>query len=155
LVLSVLPVGHDRPRCVAGYQDGTIGGRPGSGDRLVRRCANLVGMRVTTRHLPADPGLFIEAARAALIVLGRQPGFVAGELGRSPDVPEQFLLTTRWRDVGSMRRGMGGFEAKVALAPVMATAVDEVSVFEVLLEVADGAVRESDSARAPGDATRF
>jgi hypothetical protein len=119
------------------------------------RCANLVGMRVTTRHQPADPVQFAEDARAALIVLGRQPGFVAGELGRSPDVPEQFLLTMRWRDVGSMRRGMGGFEAKIALAPVMATAVDEVSVFEVLLEVADGSLHETDSARAPGEATRF
>lgn len=92
-------------------------------------------MRVTTRHRPADPADFVVAARRALLVLSRQPGFRSGELARSPDDPSVYLLAVRWADAGSMRRGMGGFEAKVALAAVMASAEDGPSVFEVLCEV--------------------
>lgn len=109
----------------------------------------MAAVRVMTRHRPADPAAFVGATREALRILAAQPGFRSGELCRSPDAPDLFLLTTRWRDAGSMRRGMGTFDAKVALAPVMVTAADEVSVFEVLLEVADDAVHERDSARAP------
>lgn len=111
-------------------------------------------MRVITRHCPADPAAFAADAQHLLMVLAGAAGFVAGELGRSPDEPGVLLLTTRWRDAGSMRRGMGSYDAKVALAPVMVSAADEVSVFEVLLDVVDGAVKRSDSARATGDASR-
>lgn len=111
-------------------------------------------MRVTTRHRPADPESFVADVHDLLLVLAAAPGFISGELGRSPDEPDVMLLTARWQDAGSMRRGMGSYDAKVALAPVMVSAADDVSVFEVLLEVADGVVRRSQSARAPGDASR-
>lgn len=111
-------------------------------------------MRVVTRHRPEDPEAFASDAAQALHVLAGQHGFLGGELGSSPDDPSILLLTTKWADVGSMRRGMGGYEAKVALAPIMVTAADEPSVFEVLLEVAPGgAVTEAASARS--DAGRF
>jgi len=111
-------------------------------------------MRVVTRHQPTDPSRFQSDAHEALLVLARQPGFVSGELGRSPDDPSSLLLTTRWANVGSMRRGMGAFDAKVALAPLMVSAADEPSAFEVLLDVRDGVVTEALSATAPGDAGR-
>jgi len=111
-------------------------------------------MRVVTRHRPPDPASFIEWAEAALRALSVLPGFRSGELGRSPDDPSVLLLTTSWADVGSMRRGLGSYAAKIALAPVMASAADEPSAFEVLLEVAGGKLTSHPSARSPGDAER-
>ena len=101
-------------------------------------------MIVVTEHR-AGPG-FRDSARALLEVLARADGFEQGQLGRSPDEPDVWLLMTRWRDVGSMRRGFGGFDAKVAAAPVMISAGDRVSGFEVLLEAfADGRVVDGSS----------
>ena len=108
-------------------------------------------MRVVTRHRPVDADAFLRDCAAALSVLADQPGFSGGECCRSPDEPLVWLLTTRWADVGSMRRGMGGYEAKVALAPVMASAADEPSVFEVLLEAGEGGLSRADSALAAAD----
>ena len=58
-------------------------------------------------------------------------------------------MTTTWRDVGSMRRGFGSFDAKVAAAPVMVTAADRVSAFEVMLQAGPDGLVAHDSDRAP------
>ena len=92
-------------------------------------------MRVVTEHRPADQVDFERQALAALLVLRDQPSFLSGEVGRSPDQPDVWLFTTRWATVGAMRRGLGSFEAKVALGPVMQSATERVSTFEVLFEV--------------------
>jgi heme-degrading monooxygenase HmoA len=107
-------------------------------------------MRVVTRHRPSEPDVFHAQAAEALTVLAGQPGFVAGEVARSPDEVSVWLFTTRWQDVGSLRRGMGGYAAKVALAAVMASATDEPSVFEVLVEADANGVRSSGSDVAAG-----
>lgn len=88
-------------------------------------------MIVVTEHRAGDE--FLEPARALLEVLAAADGFESGEVGRSPDEPDVWIISTRWRDVGSMRRGFGTFDAKVAAAPVMVSAADRVSAFEVLL----------------------
>jgi quinol monooxygenase YgiN len=93
---------------------------------------------VVTEHRAGNE--FLTAARELLEVLARAPGFVSGELGRSPDDPRTWLMATRWCDVGSMRRGFGGYEAKIAAAPVMTTSVDRTSAFEVMLEVGENGV---------------
>lgn len=99
---------------------------------------------MVTEHRAGDE--FLELGRALLEALSRAVGFLSGQVGRSPDEPDVWIVSTAWRDVGSMRRGFGGFEAKVAAAPVMVSAADRVSAFEVLLEVdASGVVaRTSD-----------
>lgn len=109
-------------------------------------------MRVVTIHRPEAPEDFLVAVGELFNVLRRLPGFLQGELARSPDDPQVWLLTSRWLDVGSMRRGMGSFEAKIALAPVMATAADQVSVFEVMLQASPDAVVQGGSDRAPDTA---
>jgi quinol monooxygenase YgiN len=111
-------------------------------------------MRVVTRHRPSDPAGFQESAAQALAVLAEQPGFRSGELARSPDDAAQWLLTMRWADAGSMRRGMGSYAAKVALGPLMPSAADEASVFEVLLDAGPGSVSAaaSDLAADPASA---
>lgn len=93
-------------------------------------------MIVVTEHRAGEE--FLEPARVLLEVLSGTPGFVHGQVARSPDVPDTWLLFTAWRDVGSMRRGFGTFDAKVAAAPVMLSAVDRVSAFETLVEAAPG-----------------
>ncbi len=108
---------------------------------------------MVTRHRPSDPDAFQDQAAQALAVLAEQPGFLSGELARSPDDAAQWLLTMRWRDVGSMRRGMGGYAAKIALGPVLASALDGASVFEVLLEAGPGGISEATSDLAPDRAT--
>ncbi len=92
-------------------------------------------MIVVTEHRAGDE--FLDLGRALLDALSRAEGFLSGDVGRSPDEPGVWIVSTSWRDVGSMRRGFGGFDAKVAAAPVMMSAVDRVSAFEVLLH-ADG-----------------
>ncbi len=105
-------------------------------------------MRVATRHRPLDPERFAAAVHEALTVLSGMPGFVDGELGRSPDDATAWLFATRWADVGSMRRGLGSASAKIALAPVMVSAGDEPSVFEVLLHATPAGVEAGSSALA-------
>ena len=108
-------------------------------------------MRVITRHRPADPEAFAVDARAALEALAGQPGFRSGEVGRSPDDPHTWILTTSWEDVGSMRRGLGSYAAKVALAPLLPSAADEPSTFEVLLRISGGQVWAGVSALGPSE----
>jgi heme-degrading monooxygenase HmoA len=110
-------------------------------------------MRTVTTHRPADPEAFVAAVREVLQLLASAPGFVAGELGRSPDDPGAFLLTLRWDTAGSLRRGLGSTAAKMALGPLMASADGPpVSTYEVLLDATPGHVEElaSDRAAEPG-----
>ena len=101
---------------------------------------------VVTEHR-ADEA-FLPIARELLEVLSRAAGFRSGQIARSPDEPDTWLFVTHWADVGSMRRGFGSFDAKVAAAPAMLSAVDRVSAFETLLDVSpDGIIaRGSDLA---------
>jgi quinol monooxygenase YgiN len=93
---------------------------------------------VVTEHRAGDD--FLPTARALLEALAVTQGFEKGQIARSPDEPDTWLLVTMWRDVGSMRRGFGTFDAKVAAAPVMLSAVDRVSAFETLLEATPDSV---------------
>lgn len=97
-------------------------------------------MIVVTEHRAGDE--FVPLGRALLEALAAADGFVDGSLCRSPDDPQVWLLVSTWRDVGSMRRGFGSFDAKVAAAPVMHSAVDRVSAFEVLVEADASGVRD-------------
>jgi heme-degrading monooxygenase HmoA len=99
-------------------------------------------MIVVTEHRAGDE--FLEPAHALLEVLCGADGFLSGQVGRSPDEPDVWIICTSWRDVGSMRRGFGSFDAKVAAAAVMVSAADRVSTFEVLVSAdPDGLVSRS------------
>lgn len=69
-----------------------------------------------------------------LQVLGRQPGFVWGCAARSPDEPDQWVLAVRWDGAGAMRRGVGSYEARVALGLLQRFAVPGSGSFEILGE---------------------
>ncbi len=99
-----------------------------------------------TRHrvLPADVDGFLAAAQRAIAVLGDRPGWVEGTVGRNVDDPDLWVLATRWRDVGSYRRALSAYDVKVSAVPLLSTAVDEPSAYEVVL--GDGGDGTSSSA---------
>ncbi len=102
-------------------------------------------MLVVTRYrVEADQRqAFLSRAAAALAALAERPGFVAGDVGRNVDDDGLFTLTTRWRDTGSYRRALGGFEVKTTAVPLLSLALNEPTAYEVLVE---------QSAPAGGDA---
>ena len=108
-------------------------------------------MLSVTRHRVAagEQASFLGRAREALDVLRVRPGFAWGTVGRSTDDPELFVVATTWDDVGSFRRALSSFEAKVTAVPLLATAVDEPTAFERLLDSADTALTLRRSDRAP------
>jgi len=89
---------------------------------------------VVTRHrVPdGDGAAFRTAAADALAVLAARPGFRTGQVGRAVDDAGLWTVVTTWRDVGSYRRALGGYESKTVVVPLLSTALDEPSAFEVL-----------------------
>ena len=105
---------------------------------------------VTRLRTPApDLGIDISAADTsaedelrrgllqALGILAAKPGYVAGDVGRNVDDPTLWVLTTRWENVGSYRRALGSYEAKMHVQPLMVHALDEPSAYEVVEEGTD------------------
>ncbi|WP_110182491.1 antibiotic biosynthesis monooxygenase family protein [Nocardioides solisilvae] len=68
--------------------------------------------------------------QTALETLAGRPGFVAGDVGRNLDDPGLWVLSTRWRDVGSYRRALSSYEVKMTAVPLLSRAVDEPSAYE-------------------------
>ena len=71
----------------------------------------------------------------ALAVLAAVDGFEHGWIGRSPDDPDVWILGSRWRDAGALRRGLGGFDAKLALGPLQGFSTSDDLVVEVLVDL--------------------
>jgi hypothetical protein len=72
-----------------------------------------------------------------LDVLSGCPGFRGGWVGRAVDPAEdgpvdRWLLVQHWRSVGEYRHALSSVEVRVAVLPVLSTALDEPSAFEVL-----------------------
>jgi hypothetical protein len=75
---------------------------------------------------------FVERARAALATLAQQPGFVCASIGQATDEQDLFCLRTEWDGVGAYRRALSNFDVKLTAVPLLSTAVDESSAFEVV-----------------------
>ena len=73
---------------------------------------------------------FVSQGRAAVAVLTERPGFVSADLGRNLDDPELWTITTRWRNVGSDRRALQGYESKMVVVPLLSLAIDEPSAYD-------------------------
>lgn len=93
-------------------------------------------MLVVTRYRvdASERQAFLARAAAALAALAERPGFVTGDVGRNVDDDALFTLTTRWRDTGSYRRALGGFDVKTTAVPLLSLALDEPTAYEVLVE---------------------
>lgn len=68
---------------------------------------------------------------AAVEILRSRPGFDGADIVQNLDEPDLWALILRWRDVGSYRRALGGYEAKVAVAPLLSEAIDEPTAYDV------------------------
>ena len=78
----------------------------------------------------ADGEGFRADVAVARDVLAACPGYVGGEIGRNVDDPELWVLTTRWADVGSYRRALSSYDAKLRAWPVLVGAIEEPSAYE-------------------------
>lgn len=87
---------------------------------------------------PMDTEAFIAQGKLALGALSRCDGFLGGELARSTDQPQTWVLCTRWTNVGSYRRALSAYDVKLHATPFMYQARDEVSGFEPVISASDG-----------------
>lgn len=79
-----------------------------------------------------DSAEFPASARAAIAALAACTGFVDAHLGQSTDEPDLRTITTRWVSVGAYRRALSNFEVKMTAVPLLSTAIDESSAYEVV-----------------------
>lgn len=103
-------------------------------------------MLVVTRYRVSteDAISFRDRARAALQALAGRKGWVAGHVGRAVDDPTLWVITSEWHDVGSYRRALSSYDVKVEAMPLLSTAIDEPTAFEVLTS-ADVSARAADA----------
>ncbi|MGY4720176.1 antibiotic biosynthesis monooxygenase family protein [Naumannella cuiyingiana] len=73
---------------------------------------------------------FGERMRAAIELLAGKPGCEAVDLVRNLDEPGLWALVGRWRDVGSYRRALNGYDSKMIIVPVLSLAIDEPSAYD-------------------------
>ncbi|TDT33838.1 antibiotic biosynthesis monooxygenase family protein [Naumannella halotolerans] len=76
-------------------------------------------------------------------VLSDKPGLVSIDLLRNLDEPELWVLASRWADVGSYRRALGGYESKLSVVPVLSMAIDEPSAYGTIEAVGENRPRGS------------
>jgi hypothetical protein len=87
-------------------------------------------MLVVTRFRVTDPEAFGSRIDEALAVLRDRAGFEEADLVQNLDEQDLWALIMRWRDVGSYRRALQGYESKVAVVPLLSEALDEPSAYE-------------------------
>jgi quinol monooxygenase YgiN len=105
-------------------------------------------MLMVTRHTTVDPEGLLAAAAPALRALSAQAGCLSAEAFRALDDPQLVLIVTRWQDVGSYRRALSSYEVKVAAVPVLSSADNAASAFEVRLIAEGGELRKLEGDRA-------
>jgi hypothetical protein len=84
-------------------------------------------------------------ARTAVESMSRCQGHLFTSVGRALDDPELWLITSVWDSVGAYRRALSSYDVKVAASSLLASAVDDVNVFETLLEVSQNGTVEGTS----------
>ncbi|GAB3912779.1 hypothetical protein GCM10011575_22080 [Microlunatus endophyticus] len=84
--------------------------------------------RFTVPEKRADE--FVEQADAAVAVFTKADGFLSADVARNLDEPTLWTITTRWKNVGSYRRALGSYDAKMTVVPLLSLAIDEPSAYE-------------------------
>ena len=72
---------------------------------------------------------FLAHAEAAVAVFATADGYLTADIARNLDEPTLWSITTRWRNVGSYRRALGSYEAKMTVVPLLSLAIDEPSAY--------------------------
>lgn len=112
------------------------------------RQPNQPALVVVSRHRVDDRAAFAEDARTALAVLATCDGFEHGAIGQATDETDLIIVTTRWIGVGAYRRALSRFDVKTQVVPLLSTAVDESTAFEVVHERFADRVVDAASGRA-------
>jgi quinol monooxygenase YgiN len=100
---------------------------------------------------PAEAVAFRARARRALELLTAAPGCRGGEVGRSADEPDRWVLAVRFASVDAYRRALSAFPVREHVVPLLSEAlVDGPATFETLLTAAEGASAEHPSILAEG-----
>jgi quinol monooxygenase YgiN len=73
---------------------------------------------------------FVARADAAIEVFAKADGFLTADVARNLDEPTLWTITTRWKNVGSYRRALGSYDAKMTVVPLLSLAIDEPSAYE-------------------------
>jgi hypothetical protein len=103
---------------------------------------------VISRYRITDRAEFARQARAALAILAESDGWESGSIAQSTDETDLVIITTRWRNVGAYRRALSRPEVKMSAVPLLSTAVDESTAFEIVHERSGDLVIDSASGRA-------
>ncbi|MBD8869978.1 antibiotic biosynthesis monooxygenase family protein [Nocardioides donggukensis] len=80
----------------------------------------------------AEAEAFRARVTRAHALLAARPGWVEGHVGRNVDDPELWVLQTRWVNVGAYRRALSAYDVKVGAVPLLSSAVDEPSAYELV-----------------------
>lgn len=91
---------------------------------------------------------FVTDSRVALATLAQSTGFIDGVIAQSTDEADLRMISTRWVNVGSYRRALSRFEVKISAIPLLSTAINESSAYEVVQFIADGLTGDVASGRA-------
>lgn len=91
---------------------------------------------------------FLADAERALDVLAAQPGFLRASIGQATDDGELILIRTEWSGVGQYRRALSSYDVKLNSVPLLSTAIDETSAFEIVRDWVDGVMSSTASGRA-------
>lgn len=84
------------------------------------------------RLSPADrPGFLVDADRA-MASLAARPGCRSVSLGQSTDEEGLLVIRSEWDGVGAYRRALSDFDVKVNAIPLLSSAIDEPSAYEVV-----------------------
>jgi hypothetical protein len=94
----------------------------------------------STDDTPSDTAPdFLGRARIALELLTAADGCLGGELGRSVDEPDCWVLAVRFASVDAYRRALSPFGVREHVIPLLAEArTDTPSTFETLLRAERG-----------------
>lgn len=89
----------------------------------------------------SEEAIFTARARQALELLTAAPGCLGGEVGRSVDVPDRWVLTVRFASVDGYRRALSPFAVREHVVPLLSEALaEEPATYETLLTGSAGAV---------------
>jgi quinol monooxygenase YgiN len=91
-------------------------------------------MLVVGRFRVDDPARdeFVAGARCAVAVLAEQAGCTGASLGQSTDDANLFVIRSEWSGVGAYRRALSSFDVKMIAIPLLSTAIDEPSAYELV-----------------------
>ena len=77
-----------------------------------------------------EAAAFVRRAHAAVAFMAARDGCESAELLRNLDDADLWVISSRWRNVGSYRRAFNGYDAKVVLVALLSEAIDEPSAYD-------------------------